>query len=264
MLIESLVAARDYEHVYIAPHLDDAVLSCGARITLQIAAGQSALVVTICAGSPGAGAELSPFAHYLHDAWSLGDDPIARRREEDQRALAVLGCDGLHLDLLDAPYRVAAYGERDAVFGAVAANDPLAEALPAILAQLRAQQPQARFYVPLGVGSHVDHQLVCAAGIDLHNQGVNVAWYEDAPYAAKQPQAVAARLAALPNRFVPETIAIDAVLERKLVAIHEYGSQLTELFGTAVMEQVMTDYAAAIGDGQHVGERIWHHERARA
>lgn len=263
MLIESLTAARDYEHVYIAPHLDDAVLSCGGRIALQVAAGQSALLVTICAGSPGDGAELSPFAQYLHDAWSLGDDPIARRREEDRRALAVLGCDGLHLDLLDAPYRVAAYGERDAVFGAVATNDPLAAALPAILAHLHAQQPHARFYVPLGVGSHVDHQLVCAAGIDLHNQGADLAWYEDAPYAAKQPEAVTTRLCALPDRFVPETIAIDAVLERKLSAIREYGSQLTELFGAAAMEQVMTGYAATIGDGQHVGERIWHRERAR-
>ncbi|HEY0604965.1 MAG TPA: PIG-L family deacetylase [Herpetosiphonaceae bacterium] len=262
MLIESLAAARDYEHVYIAPHLDDAVLSCGGRIVLQRAASQSVLVVTICAGSPSAGAELSPFAQYLHDAWSLGDDPIALRREEDRRALAALGCDALHLDLLDAPYRVAAYGERDAVFGAVAANDPLADALPPILAQLRAQQPQARFYVPLGVGSHVDHQLVCAAGIDLHNQGANVAWYEDAPYAAKQPQAVAERLSMLPDRFVPETIAIDDVLHRKLAAIREYGSQLSELFGDASMEQVMTDYAAAIGNGQHDGERIWLRERS--
>jgi LmbE family N-acetylglucosaminyl deacetylase len=262
MLIESLAAARDYAHVYVAPHLDDAVLSCGGRIALQIADGKSVLVVTICAGSPRAGAELSPFAQYLHDAWSLGDDPIARRREEDRRALAVLGCDGLHLDLLDAPYRVAAYGERDAVFGAVAANDPLADQLPAILVQLCAQQPQSCFYVPLGVGSHVDHQLVCVAGIDLQNRGANVVWYEDAPYAAKRPQAVAARLAALPDRLVPATIAIDAVLERKLAAIREYRSQLSELFGAASMEQVMTDYAVAIGDRQHAGERIWLRERA--
>lgn len=262
MLIESPADACEYEHVYIAPHLDDAVLSCGGRIALQIAAGESVLVVTICAGSPRAGAELSPFAQYLHHAWSLGDDPIALRREEDRRALAVLGCDGLHLDLLDAPYRVAAYGERDAVFGAVAANDPLADQLSAILAQLRVQQPLARFYMPLGVGSHVDHQLVCAAGVALQNQGVNVVWYEDAPYAAKRSQAVAERLAALSDQFVPETIAIDAVLERKLMAICEYRSQLSELFGAASMEQVMTDYAAALGDRQHAGERIWLRERA--
>lgn len=257
MLVESLAAARDYEHVYIAPHLDDAVLSCGGRIVLQRQAGDGVLVVTLCAGSPSAEAELSPFAHYLHAAWSLGNDPIALRREEDRQALAVLGCDGLHLDLLDAPYRVAAYGERDAVFGRPVANDPLAESLPAILEQLKDQQPEAYFYVPLGVGLHVDHQLVCDSALALHRRGVNIFWYEDAPYAAKRPQAVTERLADLPDRFEAGVISIDAVLERKLAAIGEYRSQLSELFGSASMQQVMTDYAAMIG-----GERVWRRERS--
>jgi LmbE family N-acetylglucosaminyl deacetylase len=262
MLIESLADARHYDHVYIAPHLDDAVLSCGGKIALQCDAGDSVLVVTICAGSPVAGADLSPFAQYLHAAWSLGDDPIALRREEDRRALAILGCDGLHLELLDAPYRVAAYGERDAVFGTPVANDPLAEALPPILEQLWTQQPQARFYVPLGVGQHVDHQLVCTAAIPLHDRGMELLWYEDVPYAAKWPWRVAERLAELPDRFTPELIAIDAALSRKLAAIREYRSQLIELFGAAAMEQVMTDYAAALGMEQTLVERSWRRERS--
>jgi LmbE family N-acetylglucosaminyl deacetylase len=262
MMLPDLAAACNYEHVYIAPHLDDAVLSCGGRIALQTSAGQRVLVVTICAGRPAAGTELSPFAQYLHTAWALGDDPVALRREEDRRALALLGCAGLQLELLDAPYRAGAYGERDAVFGSPIAYDPLATALDPILAQLYAQQPGARFYLPLGVGQHVDHQLVCAAGTNLHTQGVDIVWYEDAPYAAKQPQAVARRLAALPDQYVPEVIAIDAMLERKLSAIGEYRSQLRELFGAAAMEQVMTDYAALLGSDQHsFGERIWRCDR---
>ncbi|HEX6290420.1 MAG TPA: PIG-L family deacetylase [Herpetosiphonaceae bacterium] len=262
MLIESLTAARGYEHVYIAPHLDDAVLSCGGRIALQVDGGQPVLVVTICAGRPAASAELSPFAQYLHSAWALGDDPVGLRREEDRRALASLGCAGLHLGELDAPYRVADYGARDAVFGTPVTGDPLAEALEPILTQLHAQQPQARLYMPLGVGQHVDHQLVCAAGLMLHEQGADVVWYEDAPYAARQPHALTERLAALSEQFVPEAIAIDAALERKLAAIRAYRSQLAELFGAVGMEQVMTAYAATVGDGQHrFGERIWRREQ---
>jgi LmbE family N-acetylglucosaminyl deacetylase len=258
MMLLVLAAARKYEHVYIAPHLDDAVLSCGGRIALQTDAGQRVLVVTICAGSPVAGTDLSPFAQYLHSAWALGDEPVSLRREEDRRALEVLGCDGLHLDLLDAPYRAAAYGERDAVFSSPAADDPLSMALDPILAQLYEQQPRACFYVPLGAGQHVDHQLVYAAGVRLHAQGADVVWYEDAPYAAKQPQAVTERRAALPDQFVPEVIPIDTTLERKLAAIGEYRSQLRELFGTMAMEQVMTRYAALLGSGEHTfGERIW-------
>src|SRR3712207_2574975 len=102
MLLPSLRDAQQYAHVYIPPHLDDAVLSCGGRIALQCDGGARVLVVTICAGSAPHDAELSPFARHLHHAWALGDDPIAKRREEDVAALGVLGCDGLHLEQLDA------------------------------------------------------------------------------------------------------------------------------------------------------------------
>ncbi len=60
MLLESLDAAREYAHIYIAPHLDDAVLSCGGQIAQHTATGARVLVVTICAGSPKAGAALTP------------------------------------------------------------------------------------------------------------------------------------------------------------------------------------------------------------
>ena len=39
--------------------------------------------------------------------------------------------------------------------------------------------------LPLGVGSHVDHLVVCAAGLTVHEQGGNIVWYEDAPYAVE-------------------------------------------------------------------------------
>jgi LmbE family N-acetylglucosaminyl deacetylase len=258
MLLPSLDAAHDYDHVYIAPHLDDAALSCGGRIALQSDAGAAVLVVTICAGIPASDAGLSPFAQYLHREWALGSEPMRRRRDEDRKALAVLGCDGLHLDELDAPYRVAAYGERNAVFGTPASDDPLGPAVTRILAQLHAQQPSARLYVPLGIGLHVDHQIICDAGMWLHERGADVVWYEDAPYAATWPNAVAQRLSILQSHFEPHVIAIEATLRRKLRAIAAYGSQQRELFGGAVMEQVMKEYAARVaGATGHFGERVW-------
>jgi LmbE family N-acetylglucosaminyl deacetylase len=258
MLVSSIDAAHSYDYIYLAPHLDDAVLSCGGQIAQQVDGGAAVLVVTLCAGRPASDAPLSPFAEYLHHAWALGDDPITRRRQEDAQALALLGCDGLHLDQLDAPYRVAAYGQRDAVFGVVAADDPLIPAAHAVLNQLPAQQPAARFYVPLGVGRHVDHQIVCGAGLALHDRAADVIWYEDAPYAATWPNAVEQRLRALPDRFRPQVIDIGLALPRKLRAITAYGSQLGELFRNAPMEQVMTDYAATIiGTPGRFAERVW-------
>jgi LmbE family N-acetylglucosaminyl deacetylase len=258
MLLPSLNAAHGYPQIYIAPHLDDVVLSCGGRIALQRDAAERVLVVTICAGSPAADADLSPFAHYLHGAWALGDDPVAQRRAEDAAALKVLRCDGLHLAHLDAPYRQPEYGERGAVFGTPAPGDPLLPTAQSILHQLHQQQPTARVYVPLGIGNHVDHQLVYAAGVALHDTGGDVVWYEDAPYAAKQPEAISARLESLPEHLDPDMVEIEPVLERKLRAIRCYASQLVELFGTTPMEQIMTEYAAAVaGHTGGYGERVW-------
>lgn len=257
MLLPSLDAAHNYDRLYIAPHLDDAALSCGGQIAQAVIEGRRVLVVTLCAGSPPRDASLTPFAQYLHSAWSLGDDPIAARRAEDDRALAVLGCDGLQLDQLDAPYRVAAYGEPDAWRGTVVADDPLIVTSRAILAQLHAQQPTATVYVPLGVGGHVDHQIVCRAGLELSAQA-EVCWYEDAPYAAKAPTAIDARLHQLAQPFVAQIMPVTATLERKLAAIAAYASQLRELFGEADMPAVMTAYAATVGAIEGcLAERLW-------
>jgi LmbE family N-acetylglucosaminyl deacetylase len=258
MLLPSLDAARTYDRIYIAPHLDDAVLSCGGQIAQAVADGTRVLVVTLCAGSPPADAALTPFAQYLHAAWALGNDPIAQRRAEDAAALSMLGCDGLQLDQLDAPYRVAAYGEPEAWRGRVVADDPLIAASRAILEQLHAQQPAAPLYAPLGVGGHVDHQVVCAAGLALRTAGASVAWYEDAPYAAKAPAAIETRLAELGWPLQPQIELIGATLDRKLAAICAYASQLRELFGDADMAQVMTAYAARVAAPQgDFGERLW-------
>lgn len=247
MLIPSLEQAHGYAAIVVAPHLDDAALSCGGTIAGLRDAHVAVLAVVLCAGSPPADAELTPFARYLHDAWALGDDPIARRRAEDAAALEILGCDGLHLDLLDAPYRVSAYGEGDAWRGAVAADDPLIHDAERVLAQLYAQNPAARIWAPLGVGHHVDHQVVCAAGRRLFDRGADVRWYEDAPYAAKNPRALPDRLAELGWTVAPELTPIDAALERKLRAIDAYRSQIVELFGAADPHAIMTGYAAQVG-----------------
>jgi LmbE family N-acetylglucosaminyl deacetylase len=258
MLLTLINTARGYDHIYIAPHLDDAALSCGGQIVLQKAASAAVLMVTICAGSPGQETVLSPFAQYLHGAWALGDDPVARRRAEDLAATEILGCDALHLDQLDAPYRVAAYGERDAVFGSPVPHDPLAAAVTQTLHQLHMQQPKAQLHVPLGVGLHVDHQIVFDASIALHDRGADVIWYEDTPYAATWPNAVEQRLESLQYHFEPEIIEIGAGLKRKLRAIRAYQSQMSELFGTADMVKVMTAYASRLGGAENrFGERVW-------
>ena len=91
---------QDFDQIYLSPHLDDAVLSCGGRISQQTARGEKVLVVTVCAGDPPP-APLSEFAQALHIRWALPFHPVAARRDEDEAALAVLGASALHLPLPD-------------------------------------------------------------------------------------------------------------------------------------------------------------------
>ncbi|MBA4379671.1 MAG: PIG-L family deacetylase, partial [Anaerolinea sp.] len=54
--------------IYISPHLDDAVLSCGGLIWEQSHAGTQVEIWTVCTGDPPEG-PLSPFAEVLHAEW---------------------------------------------------------------------------------------------------------------------------------------------------------------------------------------------------
>lgn len=256
MLLTSLDEARQYEHVFVAPHLDDAVLSCGGQIAHYVTQGARVLTLTLCAATPRED-QLTPYAKHLHGTYGLGDDPMAGRRQEDIDALAILGCDVLHLDQLDAPYRLEAYGQRGAVFGRPVADDPLAAATRHVLDQLHAQQPLASLYLPLGVGMHVDHQVVCSQGLAAHGRGLPIIWYEDAPYAV-QYDFVQQRLDDLGLTFTPHVVRIDAALDRKLAAIAAYGSQVGKLFRDRPMYEVMTTYAESVaGTPDHYGERLW-------
>lgn len=257
MLLTSLDNAHPYEHIFIAPHLDDAVLSCGGLLTQCIAHGKRTLVVTLCTGSPPSTVPLSPFASYLHTAWNLGADPMALRRQEDLVALTRLGVDGMHMGELDAIYRDPAYATWEDIIATVVPTDPLPIVAATTLTRLRQQNPVATLYLPLAVGNHVDHQVVCAAqaAVELGP----TAFYEDFPYAI-DPDAVAKRRAALSEfgqGLVPHYIPIGDYLPRKVDAIRAYSSQLGELFPTVPMEEAVRTYATAIGGDQGPCERLW-------
>ena len=101
---------RPFDHIYLSPHLDDAVLSCGGRIWQQARAGGRVLVVTVFASPPAPGAPLSPFARSLHARWGHPAGAVARRQEEDRAAVAILGAQAVHWPYADCIYRQAPGG----------------------------------------------------------------------------------------------------------------------------------------------------------
>jgi LmbE family N-acetylglucosaminyl deacetylase len=252
-----------YAHVYLSPHLDDAVLSCGGLIHQQASVGQPPLVITLFSGRPPADAELSAFARSQHMRWGNPEDVFSVRWSEDRAALSVLGADYLRLNYLDCIYRGKDHGDESAwfyaseqaLFGSV---HPAEHGLPAQLAHALTEfmpgGDGVTLYAPLTVGNHVDHQLAFSAAIILREQGWGVQFYEDYPYAETEGARSAALIARGGEHWQSRVISLgEDDLAAKIEAIACYASQLGVLFGGAeAMSDQVRGYASRLG-----GEWLW-------
>jgi LmbE family N-acetylglucosaminyl deacetylase len=170
----------------ISPHLDDAVLSCGHFLLTQ----PQPVVATVLAGNPGDG-RLSDWDRDC--GFVEGDDPVARRREEDRAALEMIGALPRHMDFLDRPYRD---GRAPNVGGVVRAEDVASQ-----LADLVHELSPAKVLIPMGL-LHPDHELTHEAGSLLLQSSPEMEFwaYKDLPYGLAHPQLVTSRLENLQHR----------------------------------------------------------------
>jgi LmbE family N-acetylglucosaminyl deacetylase len=253
------------KHIYLSPHLDDGVLSCGGAIHRRLAAGEAVLVITLFAGDPPAADALSPFAQGQPAHQTGAPRPAALRRAEDLAALALLGADVRHLAFPDAIYRrlpdgVWPYDDLAGLLGEVDPADPVTpEALAGeVVACLPGDEP-VTLYAPLAVGRHVDHQLVHRAARLLSEQGYDVAFYEDYPYAEPSDAVAAALAAADAEDWRVEIVGLSSAdLTAKVAALAYYHSQLAVLFGEAgAMPGRVWSFAVDCSSETGLGERIW-------
>jgi len=258
------------KRIYLSPHLDDAVLSCGGAIRRHTTAGDPVLVITFLTGEAaahGVAGALSPFALLQHHYWGDPPQPMALRRAEDVAALTLLKADWYHAGYLDAVYRADAggrwlYADLDALLGQVQPGDPLASAQADLITQVLGFTRHATdpvIYAPLAVGRHVDHQIVHSAAQQLVTRGCRIAFYEDYPYAGQPGAAEAALAAAGAGDWRPEVIRLDpADVAAKVCAVDYYRSQLGTLFlGTEAMPSQVWGFAASRSPEAGLAERIW-------
>jgi LmbE family N-acetylglucosaminyl deacetylase len=254
-----------YSDIYLSPHLDDAILSCGGRIWQQVQTGEGVLVLTIFAGTPAPDTPFSPFTQSLHSRWGNLVDAVAQRREEDLEALALVGAEGIHWHYLDCIYRHTPdgrfpYASEEALWGEIdPAEEGLLAELTARLSALALSQGDiggegSTLYTPLGVGHHVDHQIVRRAA---ELTGQTLIYYEDYPY-AENPAAVEAALAMDDVQWRAELTPLsEEALEAKVAAIARYRSQLSTFWtDLAEMSTAIWTFANQTGDGQ-MAERYW-------
>lgn len=263
-------------HIFLSPHLDDAILSCGGVLAHLLAQQQAVTVITLFAGLPDPAAPSSDFARYQHQSWGLMEEAYRLRQSEDQAALARLGLTPHWLPWLDAIYRGANdgsawyYTSNEALFGPI---HPAETNLPGALAETvtlyrQKNQPDLTdpltVYLPLGIGNHVDHQLARQTAPIWPAQGHTVLFYEDYPYIQRHPDQLApaqkACQALLPagqtlrpvlRHFSAQTLA------QKIEVIAAYRSQMDILFhGPEEMARLVTAFALETGQGQPA-ERLW-------
>jgi LmbE family N-acetylglucosaminyl deacetylase len=173
--------------VYLSPHLDDVVFSCGGLISDQTGRGENVEIWTLFAGDPPEG-EIPSFAMLLHKVWDAGSNPVQVRREEDLKACRILGAEPVHFSIPDCIYRrsrvdgTPLYPGEEALFGGWDAEE--LSLLEELTYRFEINIPnQARIVVPLGIGNHVDHALTRQAARRLDRELI---YYADYPYSREE------------------------------------------------------------------------------
>jgi LmbE family N-acetylglucosaminyl deacetylase len=228
--------------LFLSPHLDDVVFSCGGVLAALADQGWRTVLATAFTASihPATGFAL---ACQLDKGLSPDIDYMALRREEDRRAAALLGVADLRwLDLPEAPHR--GYASAPELFADIRADDevwrPLADQLRSLLHEL----DPALTFAPQGLGNHVDHRQLIRAlqAIEAPIAGS----YRDTPYAIRHPDA---------QPHVPlgpaSAMSIAATLDRKIAAACAYASQIGFQFGgPEAAAAALRDFAIREGGGE--------------
>jgi LmbE family N-acetylglucosaminyl deacetylase len=217
----------------ISPHLDDVVISCGGLLL----AHPGATVATLFAASPPAYTD--PLnEHDTACGFQPGDDTMAARRAEDERALGAVGATPRWLSLCQNSH--------------VARTDPIAVppgAVDEIIAAICAVEPTC-VVAPLGL-SHVDHQACHASALAARERvgPVPWLWYSDLPYNFI-PRVLGARFRALHKAGTAASPACPTVshdFAAKWGAFNEYATQVPVLDGLWELRERL----------ERAGEQYW-------
>jgi LmbE family N-acetylglucosaminyl deacetylase len=198
----------------VSPQLDDAVLSAGGFL----AEHPGSCVVTVFAGAPARYGELSEWDAAC--GFEQGDDIVALRKLEDERALAQLSAAAGWLDFLDGQYSDV--------------RPAPGEVAEALRERALLYKPDTIAF-PLGL-LHTDHELTHEAGMTLLGLAPGLAqrWvvWADVPYRSLDEQAVGRRLESLRGlgfQLTPVEPPASELTARKPAALAEYPSQLRAL-----------------------------------
>jgi len=168
---------HQYDCLFLAPHLDDVTLSCALRLLKEQQAGKKILVATV-------------FSHSI--SLLPGKDLYENRRLEDKNAAEILGMGKpIWLGFRDAPFRNWFYWSlQSIVLGNHKSDASLNDKILTKVMLLCQEYAIETIFLPLAIGTHVDHRHVHQLWCKLPSN-TNIVFYEDRPYV-----------------FLPESLAI--------------------------------------------------------
>ena len=239
----------DAPWLVLSPHLDDAVLSCGALIEAQ--AQRRHIIVATVFTEAGTVAHTRAARSFLSQCGiSDAGQLFEARQAEDRAVLAAMGVQHLHLGAVDALFRKREpFRKRkpirfiekawnklppelthryptyrfDIALGRVAAGDhALIEELRNKVAGLMERTKAELLFCPVGVGKHVDHLITREAGAGHPD---SIVLYSDFPYDLASPPD-----AALLERLGYRPWTWEGGISAKPSRIREYATQADALF----------------------------------
>src|SRR3989304_7453082 len=237
--------------IFISPHLDDAILSCGGLIHKLGAERNTVQVWTICAGDPPE-SDLSPFAIQQQNSFRTGVEYYENRRREDIDACNFLGARYRHFSFEDCIYRRSRdglwlYDSEEAIFGSVLPDDE--GMIKDITTFLNSIVKQADIVVsPMSIGNHVDHKIVRIA---LEAMNRPIIYYADFPYGIRQNE-ILKKLKNEPTNEIHELSTENIAAWKDSICF--YGSQLNVLFGNKEKMSSSIDEFIALLEGF----QLWH------
>ena len=226
-------------HLFLSPHLDDAIFSCGGLIA-QLTPERVRVVTCFTQSMPNP--QGFALACQTDKGLAADVDYMALRREEDRLACAQLEAECEWWDVAEAPHR--GYDSAAMLFGEQLPTDEatiteLEDRLRRLLGRTYAQT----VYYPYGAGDHVDHRLLIAAVARVKGDWSRVRWvqYFDQPYTNKfshrYPDIQTAReqeLTALRRTLTPgihQLSLSEGVQDLKFRASAAYATQVGFQFG---------------------------------
>ena len=258
---ELLETASKTTIIFVSPHFDDVVLSCGGMLAHLARRRADILLVTVFTADLPDGMQVPPLAWELHEQWGEKKRPHWMRGSEEKKIAEHLGARYLWLDVLDAMYRYPTMQDWQEQFRSDfdPRTDPIFRVVRDRLLKVIEEHHGATVFAPLGLGYHRDHLIVHEVLEDIERRipaANQYYYYEDYPYADGAD--LQQRLEQLPWPARASTIDIAETLEERVRLIEMYPSQLNMLFGGPDnVDKAVRAYATRVGVNGQPRERLW-------